>query len=67
MNPNEYLLKFFAELERLVDGHSSRSAAYNWKQRKLITSGIHLGASGFRSGISRPLSCQVGRSMLESA
>jgi hypothetical protein len=24
MNPNEYLLKFFAELERLVDGHGTR-------------------------------------------
>jgi hypothetical protein len=24
MNPNEYLLKFFAELERLVDGHDTR-------------------------------------------
>jgi hypothetical protein len=26
MNPNEYLLKFFAELERLVDGHGMRHA-----------------------------------------
>ena len=26
MNPNEYLLKFFAELERLVDGHDTRHA-----------------------------------------
>ena len=26
MNPNEYLLKFFAELERLVDGHGTRHA-----------------------------------------
>lgn len=24
MNPNEYLLMFFAELERLVDGHGTR-------------------------------------------
>jgi len=24
MNPNEYLLKFFAELERLIDGHGTR-------------------------------------------
>ena len=26
MNPNEYLLKFIAELERLVDGHGTRHA-----------------------------------------
>ena len=26
MNPNEYLPKFFAELERLVDGHGTRHA-----------------------------------------
>jgi len=26
MNPNEYLLTFFAELERLVDGHGTRHA-----------------------------------------
>ena len=26
MNLNEYLLKFFAELERLVDGHGTRHA-----------------------------------------
>jgi hypothetical protein len=26
MNPNEYLQKFFAELERLVDGHGTRQA-----------------------------------------
>src|SRR5579864_689317 len=26
MNPNDYLLKFFAELERLVDGHGTRHA-----------------------------------------
>ena len=26
MDPNEYLLKFFAELERLVDGHDTRHA-----------------------------------------
>lgn len=26
MNPNEYLLKFFAELERLVDGHGTHHA-----------------------------------------
>lgn len=26
MNPNEYLQKFFAELERLVDGHGTRHA-----------------------------------------
>jgi hypothetical protein len=26
MNPNEYLLKFFAELERLVDGYGTRHA-----------------------------------------
>jgi len=26
MNPNEYLLKFFAELERLVDGRGTRHA-----------------------------------------
>jgi hypothetical protein len=26
MNPNEYLLKFFAELERRVDGHDTRHA-----------------------------------------
>jgi len=26
MNPNEYLLKFFAELECLVDGHGTRHA-----------------------------------------
>jgi hypothetical protein len=26
MNPNEYLLKFFTELERLVDGHGTRHA-----------------------------------------
>jgi hypothetical protein len=24
VNPNEYLSKFFAELERLVDGHGTR-------------------------------------------
>ncbi|HUO14524.1 MAG TPA: hypothetical protein VMX38_06025 [Verrucomicrobiae bacterium] len=24
MNPNEYLLTFFAELERLIDGHGTR-------------------------------------------
>ena len=24
MNPNEYLLKFFAEFERLIDGHGTR-------------------------------------------
>jgi hypothetical protein len=26
VNPNEYLQKFFAELERLVDGHGTRHA-----------------------------------------
>lgn len=26
MSPNEYLLKFFAELERLVDGHGTHHA-----------------------------------------
>ncbi len=26
MNPNEYLLKFFAELDRLVDGRGTRHA-----------------------------------------
>lgn len=26
MNPNEYLQKFFAELERLVNGHGTRHA-----------------------------------------
>ena len=26
MNANEYLLKFFAELERLVNGHGTRHA-----------------------------------------
>ncbi len=26
MNPNEYLQKFFAELERLVDGHGTSHA-----------------------------------------
>ena len=26
MNPNEYLLKFFAELQRLVDGHGTSHA-----------------------------------------
>ena len=26
MNPNEYLLKFFAEPGRLVDGHNTRHA-----------------------------------------
>ena len=26
MNPNEYLKKFFTELERLVDGHGTRHA-----------------------------------------
>ena len=26
MNPNEYLQKFFLELERLVDGHGTRHA-----------------------------------------
>ena len=26
MDPNEYLLKFFAELERRVDGHDTRHA-----------------------------------------
>lgn len=26
MNPNEYLQKFFAEIERLVDGHGTRLA-----------------------------------------
>jgi len=26
MNPNEYLKKFFAELERLVEGHNTRHA-----------------------------------------
>lgn len=26
MNPNEYLLNFFVELERLVDGHGTRHA-----------------------------------------
>ena len=26
MNANDYLLKFFAELERLVDGHGTRHA-----------------------------------------
>lgn len=26
MNRNDYLLKFFAELERLVDGHGTRHA-----------------------------------------
>lgn len=24
MNPNDYLIKFFTELERLVDGHGTR-------------------------------------------
>jgi len=26
MNPNEYLQKFFTELERLIDGHGTRHA-----------------------------------------
>lgn len=26
MNPNDYLKQFFAELERLVDGHGTRHA-----------------------------------------
>ena len=26
MNPNEYLLKFFAELQRLVDDHGTKHA-----------------------------------------
>ena len=26
LNPNDYLLKFFTELERLVDGHDRRHA-----------------------------------------
>ncbi len=40
MNPNEYLLKFFAELERLVDGHGTRH----------VISSAHSGALEIRLG-----------------
>ena len=40
MNPNEYLLKFFAELERLVDGHDTRH----------VVSSAHCGALEIRLG-----------------
>jgi hypothetical protein len=41
MNPNEYLLKFFAELERLVDGHGTRHAISTTGAGRLE---VHLGA-----------------------
>jgi hypothetical protein len=41
MNPNEYLLKFFAELERRVDGHDARHAISTTRTGELE---IRLGA-----------------------
>ena len=41
MNPNEYLQKFFAELERLVDGHGTRHAISTTRTGKLE---VRLGA-----------------------
>ena len=41
MNPNEYLVKFFAELERLVDGHGTRHAITTDFSGKVV---IHIGA-----------------------
>ena len=41
MNPNEYLEKFFAELERLVDGHDTRHAISTTRTGQLE---IRLGA-----------------------
>src|ERR1035437_3801857 len=41
MNPNEYLLKLFAELERLVDGHGTRHAISTTGAGRLE---VHLGA-----------------------
>jgi hypothetical protein len=40
MNANEYLLKFFAELERLVNGHGTRHAISTTHTGKLE---VHLG------------------------
>ncbi len=41
MNPNEYLLEFFTELERLVDGHDTRHAISTTRTGQLE---IRLGA-----------------------
>lgn len=41
MNPNEYLEEFFADLERLVDGHSTRHAISTTSTEQLE---IRLGA-----------------------
>ena len=41
MNPNEYLKMFFAELERLVDGHNTRHAISTTRTGQLE---IRLGA-----------------------
>lgn len=41
MNPNEYLMKFFAELECLVDGHDTRHAVSTTRSGALE---IRLGA-----------------------
>ena len=41
MNPNEYLKMFFAELERLVDGHNTRHAISTTRKAQLE---IRLGA-----------------------
>jgi hypothetical protein len=41
MNPNEYLSRFFAELERLVDGKGRRHTISTKDDGKVV---IHLGA-----------------------
>ncbi len=52
MNPNEYLQKFFAELERLVDGHGTRHAISTTSTRQLE---IRLGAGDWYWATQVPL------------
>jgi hypothetical protein len=44
MNPNQYLLKFFAELERLVNGHGTRHAISTTRTGELE---VRLGAGAW--------------------
>lgn len=52
MNPNEYLMKFFAELERLVDGHGTRHAISTTRTGELE---IRLGAGDWYRATQVPL------------
>ena len=59
MNPNEYLLKFFAELERLVDGRLTRHAISMTRTGQLE---IRLGgATGIGRHRSRSMTIRSGR------